>query len=119
MVLSVELAVYQADILPLRARMAGNAALYTQERTAESGDQVWILQHFPVFTQGGRGRPEHLLMPEIFPSCRSTVADKSLYHGPGQLVVYPLLDIGRLKLGARSLVSLMKTVWSLFWQNMQ
>lgn len=103
----MELAVYQADILPYEPVWRAMQR-YTQERTAESGDQVWILQHFPVFTQGQAGRPEHLLMPGDIPVVQVDRGGQVTYHGPGQLVVYPLLDIGRLKLGARSLVSLIE-----------
>ncbi|MBK8973937.1 MAG: lipoyl(octanoyl) transferase LipB [Hahellaceae bacterium] len=103
----MELTVYEAGELPYEPVWQAMQH-FTQTRTSESADQVWMLQHPPVFTQGQAGRPEHLLMPGDIPVVQVDRGGQVTYHGPGQLVVYPLLDIGRLKLGARSLVTLIE-----------
>lgn len=77
---------------------------FTEQRDAHAPDQIWALEHFPVFTQGQRGAVEHLLSPGDIPVIATDRGGQVTYHGPGQLVVYPLLNIRRLGLGARSLV---------------
>ncbi|MCY0964263.1 lipoyl(octanoyl) transferase LipB [Parathalassolituus penaei] len=81
---------------------------FTQSRTAETADEIWLLQHSPVFTQGQAGKAEHLLMPGDIPVVQSDRGGQVTYHGPGQLVVYLLLDIRRLGMGPRQLVSLIE-----------
>ena len=67
-------------------------------------DEIWFLEHPPVFTLGMNARPEHLLAPGDIPVVNIDRGGQVTYHGPGQLVVYPLLDLPRLKLGVRDLV---------------
>ncbi len=81
---------------------------YTLARTAESEDQIWWLEHQPVFTQGQAGKPEHLLQLGDIPLVQSDRGGQVTYHGPGQLIVYLLLDLKRHGLGVRSLVDLIE-----------
>jgi len=83
---------------------------YTDQRDADSPDEIWLLQHEAVFTQGQAGKAEHLLAPGDIPVVQVERGGQVTYHGPGQLVVYLLLDLRRLKLGVRELVSLMEEV---------
>ena len=78
---------------------------FTQRRTAETADEIWFLEHPPVFTQGQAGKPEHLLLPGDIPVVQSDRGGQVTYHGPGQSVVYFLLDLHRLGYGIRSLVT--------------
>ena len=73
-------------------------------RGAEARDEIWFLEHPPVFTLGMNSRPEHLLGTGDIPVVQIDRGGQVTYHGPGQLVVYPLLDLGRAKLGVRTLV---------------
>ncbi len=77
---------------------------FTAQRSADSQDEIWFLQHPPVFTQGQAGKAEHLLNPGSIPVVHSSRGGQVTYHGPGQLVVYPLLDLRRLSIGVRDLV---------------
>ena len=77
---------------------------FTDERVANTPDELWILQHRPVFTQGQAGKSEHLLAPGDIPVVQVDRGGQVTYHGPGQLVAYPLLDIERRGLGVRDLV---------------
>ncbi|MDH5784527.1 MAG: lipoyl(octanoyl) transferase LipB [Chromatiales bacterium] len=81
---------------------------YTAQRDEESADEVWLLQHEPVYTQGRNGRPEHILNPGSIPVVQIDRGGQVTYHGPGQLVVYLLIDLKRLKLGVREMVSVME-----------
>ena len=81
---------------------------FTQERTEESTDEIWVLEHLPVYTLGLNGKSEHLLNPGKTPVIKSDRGGQVTYHGPGQLVVYTLLDLDRLKLGIRQLVTLLE-----------
>jgi lipoyl(octanoyl) transferase len=78
---------------------------FTNQRTPESIDQLWLVEHPPVFTQGQAGKAEHLLFPGDIPVVQSDRGGQVTYHGPGQLVAYPLLDLRRLKIGVRELVT--------------
>lgn len=78
---------------------------FTDGRDASTSDELWLLEHPPVFTQGQAGKPEHLLNPGAIPVVQSDRGGQVTYHGPGQLVAYPLIDIARRGYGARSLVS--------------
>ncbi|WP_372873751.1 lipoyl(octanoyl) transferase LipB [Pseudomonas sp.] len=78
---------------------------FTNERDAATADEVWLLQHPPVFTQGQAGKPEHLLLPGDIPVVQVDRGGQVTYHGPGQLVVYLLLDVRRSGLGVRELVN--------------
>lgn len=78
---------------------------YTDQRTAESRDEVWLVEHYPVFTQGQAGKAEHLLMPGDIPVVQSDRGGQVTYHGPGQQVMYVLIDVKRRKTGVRQLVT--------------
>ncbi len=69
---------------------------YTLARDAQSVDNLWILQHFPVFTQGQAGKAEHILDPGNIPVVQSDRGGQVTYHGPGQLVLYAMCDLKRL-----------------------
>jgi lipoyl(octanoyl) transferase len=81
---------------------------FTQERTEETPDEIWVLEHLPIYTLGLNGKQEHLLNPGDIPVIKSDRGGQVTYHGPGQLVIYTLLDIKRLKLGIRQLVTLLE-----------
>lgn len=74
-------------------------------RDVETPDQFWLVEHEPVFTQGQAGKPEHLLMPGDIPVVKTDRGGQVTYHGPGQVVLYPLLDVRRAKMGVRELVT--------------
>lgn len=78
---------------------------FTLSRTTHSTDELWCLEHDPVFTQGQAGKAEHLLAPGDIPVVQVDRGGQVTYHGPGQLVVYTLIDIKRLGMGIRQLVS--------------
>lgn len=77
---------------------------FTDSRTPDTADQIWFLEHPPVFTLGMNGKPEHVLAPGDIPVVNIDRGGQVTYHGPGQLVVYPLLDVRRAGLGVRQLV---------------
>jgi lipoyl(octanoyl) transferase len=77
----------------------------TDAATHNTADEIWFLEHPPVFTQGMNGSAEHVLAPGDIPVVGIDRGGQVTYHGPGQLVVYPLLDIARLGLGVRALVT--------------
>ncbi|NDY95744.1 lipoyl(octanoyl) transferase LipB [Wenzhouxiangella sp. C33] len=81
---------------------------FTDSRTPETVDELWLVEHDPVFTQGLAGRPEHLLAPAGIPIVQADRGGQVTYHGPGQLVMYPLLDLERRRLGIRCLVDLLE-----------
>lgn len=106
-----------APDLPLKVRYLGRQPYlesfdrmqsFTNERTAETPDELWVLEHEPVFTQGQAGKAEHLLGTGDIPVVQVDRGGQVTYHGPGQLVVYLLLDLKRNKLGVRDLVTLME-----------
>lgn len=78
---------------------------FTDQRDADTADELWLVEHPPVFTQGQAGRAEHVLAPGDIPVIQVDRGGQVTYHGPGQIVAYPLIDISRLKLGVRALVS--------------
>jgi lipoyl(octanoyl) transferase len=77
----------------------------TDERTACNADEIWFLEHPPIFTLGMSAKPVHLLAPGDIPVLQIDRGGQVTYHGPGQLVVYPLIDLKRTGLTVRSLVS--------------
>ena len=81
---------------------------FTDERTAETADELWLLQHPRVFTQGQAGKAEHVLAPGDIPVIQVDRGGQVTYHGPGQWVVYLLVDIRRQQLGVRGLVDLIE-----------
>jgi len=78
---------------------------FTADRDEQTVDELWFLQHPKVFTQGQAGKAEHVLMPGDIPVVQSDRGGQVTYHGPGQLVVYLMVDIKRKGLGPRQLVS--------------
>ncbi len=78
---------------------------FTDQRDENTDDELWLVQHPPVFTQGQAGRNEHILDPGDIRVVQTDRGGQVTYHGPGQLVAYPLLDLKRLTLSARGLVT--------------
>jgi lipoyl(octanoyl) transferase len=78
---------------------------FTDARTTATPDELWCLEHPPVYTLGMAGKPEHVLSAGEVPVVPIDRGGQVTYHGPGQLVVYPLLDLRRLELGVRELVT--------------
>lgn len=77
---------------------------FTDERGVDTPDEVWLVQHPPVFTQGQAGKPEHIIGETTIPVVQSDRGGQVTYHGPGQLIAYTLLDLRRRGLGVRDLV---------------
>jgi len=78
---------------------------FTATRTSQTLDEIWLLEHPPVYTLGQASRPEHLLAPDPIPVIKTDRGGQVTYHGPGQVIAYTLLDIVRRGLGVRSLVN--------------
>lgn len=91
----------QQDYLPIWQKMQ----TFTDKRDASTADEIWLLEHNPVFTQGQAGKAEHILAPGNIPVVPVDRGGQVTYHGPGQLMMYILLDIRRRKLGVRDLVT--------------
>ena len=81
---------------------------FTDQRDATTADECWLVEHDPVFTQGQAGKPEHLLLPGDIPVVQTDRGGQVTYHGPGQLMMYWLVDIKRKKVGVRDFVSIME-----------
>ncbi|SDX59115.1 lipoyl(octanoyl) transferase LipB [Marinobacter mobilis] len=77
---------------------------FTADRNGETVDELWCLEHPHVFTQGQAGKAEHILNPGDIPVVQVDRGGQVTYHGPGQLVIYLLIDLSRAKLGVRALV---------------
>ncbi|WP_035056039.1 lipoyl(octanoyl) transferase LipB [Andreprevotia chitinilytica] len=102
-----------ADALPLLTRQLGLAdyestwhamQTFTDARTTDTPDEIWLLEHPPVFTLGQAGKPEHILQRGDIPIVKIDRGGQVTYHGPGQLIAYTLLDLRRLGIGVRELV---------------
>lgn len=78
---------------------------FTASRTADTPDELWIVEHPPVYTLGQAGKPEHVLRDVSIPVVKIDRGGQVTYHGPGQVVIYLLLDLGRLKIKVRELVT--------------
>jgi lipoyl(octanoyl) transferase len=78
---------------------------FTDERNSNTPDEIWFLEHPPVFTLGMSGKREHLLTPGDIPIVQIDRGGQVTYHGPGQLVVYPLIDLRRAGFGIRDFVT--------------
>lgn len=89
-----------ADYLPTLQAMRE----FTAARTASTGDEIWLVEHPPVYTQGLAGKPEHVLTVSEIPVIRTERGGQVTYHGPGQVVAYVLLDLRRRGLTVRDLV---------------
>jgi lipoyl(octanoyl) transferase len=81
---------------------------FTDARGPETTDELWLLEHPPVFTLGQAGRREHLLSPGDIPVVNSDRGGQVTYHGPGQLIAYVLVDLRRAGLGVKRLVNLLE-----------
>jgi lipoyl(octanoyl) transferase len=91
---------------------------FTEGRTSSSPDEAWLVEHPPVFTVGLNGRPEHLLAPGEIPIVHVDRGGQVTYHGPGQAVLYLLVDLRRRGLGVRHFVTAMEeTVIAVLAQN--
>ncbi len=89
------------DYLPTSEAMQ----LFTSERDDNTEDELWLLEHPPVFTQGTNGKAEHILNAGTIPVINADRGGQVTYHGPGQLVAYTLFDLKRLHIGVREMVS--------------
>jgi lipoyl(octanoyl) transferase len=103
-----------AEPAPIRVRWLGTVPYeptwramqrYTEERGADADDELWLLEHEPVYTLGMNADLAHVLDPGDIPVVRIDRGGQVTYHGPGQLVVYPLIDVRRARLGVRDLVT--------------
>ncbi|CZG63273.1 TPA: lipoyl(octanoyl) transferase LipB [Legionella pneumophila subsp. pneumophila] len=83
---------------------------FTAVRDSNSYDELWLLEHHPVYTQGQAGKPEHVLNPNSIKIVQSDRGGQVTYHGPGQLVAYVLMDIRRRNLGIRTLVAKLEEI---------
>jgi len=81
---------------------------FTNTRQADTDDELWFLQHPPVYTLGKNGKAEHVLKPSDIPVVNSDRGGQVTYHGPGQIVVYTMLDLNRLNIGVRQLVTVLE-----------
>ena len=79
--------------------------LFTNQRSETTADELWLLQHSPVYTLGKNGRPDHILDAQDIPVIKSDRGGQVTYHGPGQVIVYTLLDLNRRHIGVRELVT--------------
>lgn len=81
---------------------------FTDTRDENTPDEIWLVEHFPVFTQGQAGKAEHVLVPGDIPVIQSDRGGQVTYHGPGQQIMYVLLNLKRRKTGVRELVTLLE-----------
>lgn len=81
---------------------------FTDTRTPDTTDEIWLLEHPPVFTLGLNGKPEHILDAGDIPVVQCDRGGQVTYHGPGQLIAYLLLDMRRHELGVKALVSMIE-----------
>ena len=81
---------------------------FNEQRDETTADEIWFLEHQPVFTQGQAGKEEYVLNPGDIPVIKSDRGGHVTYHGPGQITAYVLVDLKRLKIGVRDLVSLIE-----------
>lgn len=90
---------------------------FTDARDEDTLDEIWLVEHHPVFTRGQAGKAEHVLVPGDIPVIQSDRGGQVTYHGPGQQVMYVLLDLKRRKLGVRELVTLLEQTVVNTWLN--
>ena len=81
---------------------------FTENRNGQTEDELWTLEHRSVFTQGLSGKPEHLLKETKIEVIKSDRGGQITYHGPGQLIVYCMIDIKRLGIGVKQMVSIIE-----------
>ncbi|ETX09879.1 octanoyltransferase [Marinomonas ushuaiensis DSM 15871] len=82
---------------------------FTQTRSKDDADEIWLLEHPSLFTQGQAGKEEHLLAPGDIPVIQVDRGGQITYHGPGQLVAYVLIDLKRLGIGVRDLINVLES----------
>ena len=87
---------YEATVLAMRG--------FTEARTVDTPDELWLVEHEPVYTQGVAGKPEHLLHADGIPVVATNRGGQVTYHGPGQVVAYPLIDLKRLGIYVKEFV---------------
>ena len=92
---------------------------FTLQRQAETEDQLWLLEHDPVYTLGQAGKREHILNPKHIPIIQSDRGGQVTYHGPGQLIAYVLMNLQRKRLGVRTLVTQLEEVLITLLQTFQ
>lgn len=106
------------DNHPLTLRRLGNRdyesawqamRAFTDARDEHTADELWLVEHPPVFTQGQAGKPEHLLTPDDIPVIQTDRGGQVTYHGPGQVVLYVLIDLRRARMGVRALVTALES----------
>ena len=90
----------RVDYEPTLAAMRG----FTESRSTDTADEIWLCEHPPVYTQGLAGKPEHVLNPHGIPVVRTNRGGQVTYHGPGQVVAYPLIDLSRLHIYVKEYV---------------
>ncbi len=81
---------------------------FTNQRDQGTPDELWVLEHPPIFTQGQSGKPDHILKTTDIPIIQTDRGGQVTYHGPGQLIVYTLIDLKRKKLNSRQIVTLLE-----------
>lgn len=81
---------------------------FNEQRSGDTADEIWLLEHHPVFTQGQAGKEEYILLPGDIPVVQSDRGGHVTYHGPGQITAYVLVDLKRLNIGVRDLVTLIE-----------
>lgn len=108
MAVSEELIIRTPDGLQPYASVWEKMQALTASRDASTPDEIWLLQHEPVFTQGQAGKAEHLLSTGDIPVVQVDRGGQVTYHGPGQLIAYLMLDLRRRKLGVRDLVDIIE-----------
>ena len=81
---------------------------FNEQRSESTDDEIWLLEHQPVFTQGQAGKAEYILVPGDIPVVKSDRGGQVTFHGPGQITAYILVDLKRLKIGVRDLVTLIE-----------
>lgn len=105
------------SLMPLKIRLLGQQPYqpvwqsmqdFTANRDETTADELWVVQHDSVFTQGQAGKAEHLLNPGDIPVLKVDRGGQVTWHGPGQLVIYLLLDVRRINYGVRHLVNLIE-----------
>ncbi|SIQ73588.1 lipoyl(octanoyl) transferase LipB [Marinobacterium stanieri] len=108
MALSEELIIRTPEGLQPYSSVWEKMQALTASRDASTPDEIWLLQHEPVFTQGQAGKAEHLLSTGDIPVVQVDRGGQVTYHGPGQLIAYLMLDLRRRKLGVRDLVDIIE-----------
>ncbi len=82
--------------------------VFTENRQQETRDEIWLTEHNPVFTQGQAGKKEHILKKTNIPILQSNRGGQVTYHGPGQIIIYPLINIRKREIAVRQMVSLLE-----------